>query len=81
MQKKFVTVAAELDIPTAQVCKSHLKAHGIKCFLENENFIAANPLLSNAVGWVKIKVFEEDVPKAREILKEMDEKGGEVVIG
>jgi hypothetical protein len=54
----------------AAVIRAKLEAEGIECFLENEIITQVNPLFSNAVGGVKLKVKESDVKDAIEILKE-----------
>lgn len=53
----------------AYIAKSHLDAEGIDCFITNENLLTINPLLSNAVGGVKLMVREEDYERAKEILE------------
>ncbi|HAP02112.1 MAG TPA: hypothetical protein DCQ93_09335 [Bacteroidetes bacterium] len=53
----------------AYIAKSHLEAEGIDCFITNENLLTINPLLSHAVGGVKLMVREEDYERAKEILE------------
>lgn len=72
MTKKFVTVTTALDIPLAHVYKSHLEANGIKCFIKNEHFVAAIPILSNAAGWIEVQVLETDVSKAMKIIQNLN---------
>jgi hypothetical protein len=52
----------------AHIIRSRLEANGISCFVADENTIGANSLYNPAVGGVKIKIFERDLEKCREIL-------------
>ena len=66
---KSLIAIAVFDIPVdAQLCKSKLEAEGIECFLENESLVAAQPLLSQAVGGVVVRVKEGDVERAKAIV-------------
>ena len=57
----------------AYLFKGKLESEGIEVFLQNENTINTDPLLSNALGGVKIFVNSEDVLKARHILDSIPE--------
>lgn len=63
----LVTIKTFSDPYEANICKSHLESEGIVCFLNNETFIGANPLLSNAVGGYQLQCKEEDAEKALKI--------------
>jgi len=65
---KIVTFESYYDPMLAHIIRSRLEANGIPCFIADENIIGANPLYNNAVGGVKLKVFEKDVERCREIL-------------
>lgn len=57
------------DVPQlAHLDKAKLADEGIKSFIQDENIVTAGPYLSNAVGYIKLLVLEQDVAKAREIL-------------
>lgn len=66
----LITIKTFSDSYEANVCKSLLEAKGVKCFIQNENFIAANPLLSLAAGGCQLQVNEEDCEKSIKILSE-----------
>ena len=70
MDDKIVTLAAFYDAMEAEIVRGRLEANDIPCFIADGNFIAANPLYNQAAGGIKIKVFEHDVDKCREILSE-----------
>jgi len=49
--------------------KSYLESEGIDCFLKDELTINSDPLISNAIGGVKLQVQEEDYARAYELLQ------------
>ena len=65
---KIITFESYYDPMLAHIIRSRLEANGISCFIADENIIGANPLYNNAVGGLKLKVFEKDVERCREIL-------------
>jgi DNA-directed RNA polymerase subunit RPC12/RpoP len=65
---KIVTFESYYDPMLAHIIRSRLEANGISCFIADENTIGANPLYNQAVGGVKLKIFERDLEKCREIL-------------
>ncbi|MDT0557882.1 DUF2007 domain-containing protein [Ichthyenterobacterium sp. W332] len=69
MTQKFTTIAKYQYTSEALIVKGRLEADGIQVFLSDSLTIDTDPLVSNAIGGVKLKVFSEDVKKANEILK------------
>ncbi|MEX1191165.1 MAG: DUF2007 domain-containing protein [Brumimicrobium sp.] len=69
----FVTVKTFDNNMDAQMLKSRIESEGIKCFLFDEETVTINPLFAQAIGGIKLKVLQEDVPKVREILKDISE--------
>ncbi len=65
---KIVTFESYYDPVLAHIVRTRLEANGISCFIADENIIGANPLYNQAVGGVKVKVFEKDIERCREIL-------------
>jgi Zn finger protein HypA/HybF involved in hydrogenase expression len=53
----------------ANIVKGLLDAHEIECYLSDENTITLNPLYCNAIGGIKLNVFERDTDKIASILK------------
>ncbi len=64
----LVTIKTFSDSYEANICKGRLEAEGIKCFIKNESFIAANPLLSLAAGNYQLQINEKDAEKVLKIL-------------
>lgn len=65
---KIITFESYYDPMLAHIVRTRLEANGIICFVADENMIGANPLYNQAVGGVKLKIFERDLEKCRDIL-------------
>lgn len=55
----------------AHILKVRLEADEIACYLFDEHIVSMNPLYSNAIGGIKLKIHESDYPKAKLILDEL----------
>ncbi|MBU2921818.1 DUF2007 domain-containing protein [Winogradskyella psychrotolerans] len=69
MQDTFVTIARFPYSTEAQIAKGRLEADGIEVFLRDNLTIDTDPLVSQAIGGVKLKVLAKDEERARAILK------------
>ncbi len=69
MSQTFVTIARYQYSSEAQIVKGRLEADGIEVFLRDNITIDTDPLVSNAIGGVKLKVLAEDEKEAKAILK------------
>jgi len=69
MEKTFITIAKFQYTSEAQIIKGRLEAEGIEVFLRDNFTIDTDPLVSNAIGGVKLKVLAKDVNDAKEILQ------------
>ncbi len=56
----------------AHIYKAKLEHEGIPCFLANEHIANINPLWTNAVGGISIQVHEQNIERAKNILKEIE---------
>ena len=84
MSQTFVTIARYQYSSEAQIAKGRLESDGVEVFLRDNITIDTDPLVSNAIGGVKLKVLTKDETKAREILKSiklysLDDNGNAVV--
>ena len=57
----------------AHILSARLESEGIECFIYDEHIVTQNPLLNQAVGGIKVKVYEKDVERSKAILKEISE--------
>jgi hypothetical protein len=70
MAGKLVTIARFDLAGQAHIAKNALEAVGIKSVLADEQTIAMDWLLSNAIGGIKVQVLEEDAERAVVALEE-----------
>ena len=73
MSNKFKTIAKYQYSTEAQIIKGRLESEGIKVFLFDNFTIDTDPLVSNAIGGIKLKVLSEDAIKAQHILSTIQE--------
>lgn len=64
----FITVAVYQYSSEAQIIKGLLESEGIKVFLADHLTIDTDPLVSQAIGGVKLKVLAHEAYKAKEII-------------
>lgn len=83
MDDTFVTVAQFTYSAEAQIFKGKLESGGIPVYMADNLTIDIDPLVSNALGGVRLRVPAEDAGKAKEVLASIrefsvDEKGEEI---
>lgn len=69
MSDTFKTIARFQYSSEAQIIKGRLEADGIQVFLTDNLTIDTDPLVSNAIGGVKLKVLSREAMKAQHILE------------
>lgn len=57
----------------ANITLTKLQDAGIDCFLKDEHTVTMDPILSNAIGGIKLVVKEEDAEEAKQLLAQFDE--------
>ena len=72
MNETFKTIARFQYSSEAQIIKGRLEADGIQVFLSDNLTIDTDPLVSNAIGGVKLKVYSNQEQEAIEILKSIE---------
>jgi uncharacterized protein YbaR (Trm112 family) len=71
MEDLFYTIGS-FDYPAdVQIIKGKLESEGIPVFLKDENTINSDPLISYAIGGVKLQVYSKHKTKALEIYNEI----------
>lgn len=73
MRETFKTIARFQYSTEAQIIKGRLEAEGIQVFLSDNLTIDTDPLVSNAIGGVKLKVLSTNVLKAQHILNTINQ--------
>ena len=71
MAEKLVTIAEYLEPVEADMMRNRLEEEGIRAMLDNIGVVSMVWMFSQAVGGIKLMVFEEDAERALEILEGM----------
>ena len=58
---------------SANLLLQRMQNEGIHAYLKDENTVTIDPILSNAIGGIKLMVSEKDFSKAQTILQELDD--------
>ncbi len=77
MEDKIVVYSTYYNPIEAQIVKARLEDSGIPCFLTDEHVATINPLYNQAIGGVKLNVFEKDIAQIELLLKEETTEIGE----
>ena len=71
MEHKFYQLASFEYAADVQIIKGKLESEGIPVFLRDENTLNSDPLISNAIGGVKLQVYYKDREQATAIYNEV----------
>lgn len=72
MKTTFINIASFQYSSEAQIVKGKLQSEGIEVYLKDQVLIDTDPLISRAIGGIKLAVRAEDEERAREILEEIE---------
>ena len=83
MENEFYTLGAFAYPADVQIIKGKLESEGISVFLKDEKTLLSDPLISDAIGGVKLQVYSKDKERALEIYNEvrnyaMDNEGNPI---
>ena len=70
----FVTIRTFQNYFSAHILLSKLQDAGMECYLKDEFTVTIDPILSNAVGGIKLVVKKDDEKEACEILQIFDQE-------
>jgi hypothetical protein len=65
---KYVLLQSYDNYIRAHIAMGRLKENSINCYLRDENTVTIDPLLSNAIGGIKLMVAEDQAARALELL-------------
>ena len=82
--QEFTTIAVFEYAADVQVLKGKLESEGIPVFLKDENILNTDPMISYAIGGVKLQVYTRDKDRAKAIYDEIrayatDKEGNPIV--
>lgn len=69
---KFVLVQVYDNYISAHIAKGRLEEEGISCWLKDENTVTIDPILTNAVGGIKLMVEKTRSEEAAGILRTIE---------
>jgi len=70
----LITIRTFQNYFSAHILLTKLRSLGIECFLKDEFTVTIDPVLSNAVGGIKLVVKKENAEEACRILQQFDEE-------
>ncbi|HTM98005.1 MAG TPA: DUF2007 domain-containing protein [Pedobacter sp.] len=73
MEDKIVVHSTYYNPIEANIVKSRLEDSEIPCFLTDENVATINPMYNQAIGGVKLHVFEKDIERINVLLSDKHE--------
>lgn len=65
----FTSIRSFDNYVSAHIAMGRLEEDGIKCWLKDENTVTIDPILTNAVGGIKLMVAASQAERALDILK------------
>ena len=69
----YIPVWSYENYVPAHIAMGRLKEEGIDCWLKDENTVTIDPILSNAVGGIKLMVNEHKAKQAWELLNQLEQ--------
>lgn len=84
MKQEFYTIGAFEYVADVQIIRAKLESEGVPVFLRDEYTLNTDPLISSAIGGVKLQVYTRDKDRAMAIYNELrnyavDDSGNPVV--
>jgi len=67
----FVVLNSYNNYIEAHIARGVLEEEGIGCWLKDEYTVTVDPILTNAIGGIKIMVAKSDAPRARDVLNQL----------
>ncbi|WP_430906006.1 DUF2007 domain-containing protein [Maribacter sp. 2-571] len=71
MNNTFFTIASFEFASDVQIVKAKLESEGIQVFLRDENTVNSDPLISTAIGGIKLQVYTNEKDRALAIYNEV----------
>ncbi len=66
---ELVTVKSFDNYFSANILLTRLQADGVECYLKDEHTVTIDPMLSNAIGGIKVVVKKEDEAKVIKLIR------------
>lgn len=72
----FILLCAYTNYIEAHIVMGRLEQENIRCFLQDEYTVTIDPILTNAIGGIKLMVARAQAERAIQILSEGDKQTG-----
>lgn len=76
----FVPVRSYDNYIPAHMMLQRLEEEGIKAYLQDEYTVTIDPILSNAIGGIKLMIYREQIERATELISHFEEEYRQAVI-
>lgn len=70
----YINLTSFTNYIDANLRLMHLQEQGINCWLKDENTVTIDPILTNAIGGIKLMVHKAQAERAAELLRIMSNK-------
>lgn len=67
----FIAINSYNNYVDAHIARGVLEEEGINCWLKDEHTVTIDPILTNAVGGIKIMVYKDQAERAWDILSNL----------
>jgi DNA-directed RNA polymerase subunit RPC12/RpoP len=74
MNARFIAIQVYSNYIDANIVMGRLEEDGIQCWLKDENTVTLDPILTNAVGGIKLMVNGAQAERAAGILKALEKQ-------
>lgn len=69
---EFVSIRSFDNYVSAHIAAGRLEEDGVRCWLKDENTVTIDPILTNAVGGIKLMVTASQAERATNILRVLE---------
>jgi predicted RNA-binding Zn-ribbon protein involved in translation (DUF1610 family) len=69
---EYILLKSFTNYIDAHIMFGRMEEAGINCWLKDENTVTLNPIITNAVGGIKLMVASNQAEEAQQLLKEFD---------
>ena len=76
----FVAVRSFDNYIPANMMLQRLEEEGIKAYLQDEHTVTIDPILTNAIGGIKLMIFRDQLERAMSLIEDMEKQYRQAVV-
>ena len=76
----FVAVRSFDNYIPANMMLQRLEEEGIKAYLQDEHTVTIDPILTNAIGGIKLMIFRDQLERAMSLIEDMEKQYRQAVL-